>query len=289
MNRWSGVSEAYATSFATLCEGTIPRILQDLPQGRLLDAGSGTGALVAAATARGHDTVAIDSDPDMVAMTNAVVPDACVQAALPDLPFQDDSFRAVTANFVINHLDDPRAGVGELARVLTPGGRLAMTIWPAGGAGWTNLVNAAFDDGGATAWQGARLPVDRDFPRTVDGLAMLASTAGLEIITSETVTWTWIVEAAALWSGIAGGVATPGARYIAQTEPVREKVRQAFKWRAESMETDGRLSFPCSASYVLATKPPADCPNGLLHVSTDTGAHEPCRRIDSELSSSADH
>ena len=47
------------------------------------------------------------------------------------LPFADGTFHAVTANFVVNHVPDPRGAVRDLARVLRPGGRVAMTIWPA--------------------------------------------------------------------------------------------------------------------------------------------------------------
>lgn len=257
MSRWSGVSEAYAASFSTLCEGTIPRMLADLPDGPLLDAGSGTGTLTAAAREQGRDVSAVDSDPDMVAMTNAVAPGSCRAAALPDLPFADASFSSIAANFVVNHLPDPRAGVRELARILAPGGRLAMTIWPAGGTGWAPLVAGAFDDAGALQVAGGRLPAHLDFPRTAEGLAELASDAGLHVLQAEVVSWLWEVEPAALWTGIAGGVATPGARYLAQTPDVQQRVRSAFDARATQLAEGGLLQLPNTAVYVLATAPEA--------------------------------
>ncbi|HAM25846.1 MAG TPA: SAM-dependent methyltransferase, partial [Microbacteriaceae bacterium] len=54
-----------------------------------------------------------------------------VAGELPNLPYPDGTFDAGTANFVINHTNDPRASVRELARVLAPGGTAAITIWPA--------------------------------------------------------------------------------------------------------------------------------------------------------------
>jgi SAM-dependent methyltransferase len=45
------------------------------------------------------------------------------------LPFPDSSFDAVTANFAILHLSDPEDATSEFARVLTPGGRVALTVW----------------------------------------------------------------------------------------------------------------------------------------------------------------
>ena len=64
--------------------------------------------------------VAVDPDPDMAGLT----------VGLPDLPFEDGAFDLVVAAFVVNHLDDPRAGVAEMARVTAPGGRVVATIWP---------------------------------------------------------------------------------------------------------------------------------------------------------------
>ncbi|MEV4766482.1 methyltransferase domain-containing protein [Micromonospora chokoriensis] len=51
-------------------------------------------------------------------------------AALPRLPFTSGSFDAAVANFVINHVGDPRAAVDELRRVVRPAGWIAVTIWP---------------------------------------------------------------------------------------------------------------------------------------------------------------
>ncbi|WP_394277883.1 class I SAM-dependent methyltransferase, partial [Luteococcus sp.] len=74
MNAWSGVAQSYRDSFAPLCAGTEPSILDDLEPGPLLDVGSGTGTLTRAALRRGFHVTAVDADPDMVAMTNDIAP-----------------------------------------------------------------------------------------------------------------------------------------------------------------------------------------------------------------------
>lgn len=246
------MSQAYRDSFASLCEGTVERILDDLPTGRLFDVGSGTGALAAKAAQRGFEVTAVDADADMVAMTNSVLPGSCSQHALPDLGLPDAAFPAVVANFVVNHLPDPRAGVRELARVMAPGGRLAMTIWPAAGAGWAPMVSEVFSRAGASKIPSRHLPDSLDFPRTPAGLARLATDAGLIVETATTLTWRWDVRPESLWAGISCGVATPGARYLAQSPSTQQEIREVFDEVAQDAATSGVLSFECSAAYVLA-------------------------------------
>ncbi len=127
---WTGVAEAYARSFAGLCAGAVPTMLDGLPSGaRLLDVGCGTGVLVAEARRRGHDAVALEPDPEMAALAGDLLRDEVIVGGLPDLPLADDGFDVVTANFVLNHVDDPRAGARELAPGRRPGGVVRATIW----------------------------------------------------------------------------------------------------------------------------------------------------------------
>ena len=91
MSTWTGVADAYRASFATLCEGTIARLLNDTHGRDHLDVGSGTGILAARAASLGRKVVAVDADPEMVAMSTTVVSGWVMNASLPDPPFDDDT------------------------------------------------------------------------------------------------------------------------------------------------------------------------------------------------------
>jgi demethylmenaquinone methyltransferase/2-methoxy-6-polyprenyl-1,4-benzoquinol methylase/phosphoethanolamine N-methyltransferase len=105
-----------------------------VPGERLLDCGCGPGHLPLAALDRlGPDGKAsgIDASPKMIqtAKRNASRRGAEVDfrlAAMEDLPFEDETFDMVTTTLVLHHLpDDVLAdAVGEMFRVLVPGGRL---------------------------------------------------------------------------------------------------------------------------------------------------------------------
>ncbi len=148
MAKWSGVADAYRSSFGTLCEGTVERLLRDTSGLHHLDVGCGSGTLASRAAATGREVVALDADPDMVAVSEEVLPGRVVRGAVPDLPFADGEFEIVTANFVINHVPDPLAALRELARVARPGGQVAATVWPAERNAWGALVSDAFESAG---------------------------------------------------------------------------------------------------------------------------------------------
>ena len=54
-----------------------------------------------------------------------------VQADATALPFEDASFDAVVAAFLLLHVGTPERVVAEAARVLRPGGRAAFSVWDA--------------------------------------------------------------------------------------------------------------------------------------------------------------
>lgn len=120
MNRYE-VGKRLALVFDTALEKV------DLSGKRFLDAGCGTGLFSEAAKARGAEVTAMDVGPNLLAR----VQEKCrCQTAVGDvlaLPFPDASFDIVLCTEVIEHTPDAATAIGELARVLRPGGTLVLT------------------------------------------------------------------------------------------------------------------------------------------------------------------
>ena len=231
---WTGRAQAYADSFARLCAHPVPALLDAVrPATRLLDVGCGPGTV---ATAADIDVVSVDAAADMVALAAG----ACV-AALPALPFRDNEFDAVTANFVLNHVGSPRAALRELRRVTSPGGRVAVTIWAVPAAEGQTLLGRAVQAAGVE--RPAHLPMlepHEDFPRTEEGLAALLREAGFAAATCRTLSWDHRTTVDEWWQGPAAGVATIGQIIASQPAEVRARIRQHLESLCDP-EPDGTL------------------------------------------------
>jgi len=71
--------------------------------------------------------VGMDPDASMLRAARRRAPGAClVRARAEALPFGDDAFPVVISSLVFCSVDDPKAGLREVARVLRPGGVLRM-------------------------------------------------------------------------------------------------------------------------------------------------------------------
>ncbi|WP_436536615.1 class I SAM-dependent methyltransferase [Actinoplanes sp. HUAS TT8] len=101
-----------------------------LPKGqpRVLDLGAGTGKLTRQVRARGLEVVAVDPSEGMLGELRRAVPDvAAHRGSAEDIPLPDGSVDVVLVAQAW-HWVDPERAVPEIARVLTPGGRIGL-IW----------------------------------------------------------------------------------------------------------------------------------------------------------------
>jgi len=102
-------------------------LLSRRPNGRVLDVGCYDGQFVAQVLDDPRDVVGVDVSSAALAAARArglaTVRGQVEQA----LPFADGAFATVMAAEVIEHVFDTQAVIGELARVLRPGGWLLIT------------------------------------------------------------------------------------------------------------------------------------------------------------------
>jgi SAM-dependent methyltransferase len=94
----------------------------------VVDLGAGTGLLTRVLVKLGHDVIAVDPDPAMLARLKATAPGVrAIAAAAESLPLPDASVGAVVAGQSY-HWFDPARAHPEIARVLLPDGTFTA-IW----------------------------------------------------------------------------------------------------------------------------------------------------------------
>ena len=97
------------------------------PGDRVLDACCGTGDLAVEAERRGGRVVGLDFSERMLARARPKSGTIhWVRGDALELPFEDGTFDAATVGFGVRNLRDLELGLRELARVLRPGGQVAV-------------------------------------------------------------------------------------------------------------------------------------------------------------------
>jgi ubiquinone/menaquinone biosynthesis C-methylase UbiE len=101
------------------------------PHETVLDVGTGTGVVAAAAADEAERGVVVGVDPSvpMLRLARAHATIRLAGAETPGLPFPVRTFDVVVANLVVSHLERYEIGLTDMVRVLRPGGRLGVTTW----------------------------------------------------------------------------------------------------------------------------------------------------------------
>ncbi|MFI0410392.1 class I SAM-dependent methyltransferase [Actinomadura sp. 3N508] len=249
---WAGRASAYERGFARLTRHMVGPLLDAagvVDGTRFLDVGTGPGFVSQGAAERGAVVSAMDADPGMADMARRNVPGLDVHVAvLPEVPFPDGTFDAVAGNFVINHVGTPDKAIGELRRVLRPGGRLALTCWLMPGSGALGVVREAIEEAG--------VPWPDDVPESPfmkygepSAFRRLVVSAGIGEVAVEEVTWEHVVDPEEWWAtGALSRVGSNGYVVGRQDAETVTRIKAAYDEIVSGFAVaDGQVALPAHA------------------------------------------
>lgn len=109
------------------------RLLLDLflsasPGPKVLDGGAGQGTMSTRLEGLGYDVTSTDASAAAVSFLREQVMGEVLEADLGELPFADATFDGAVLGEVLEHVEDDRGALAELARVVRPGGVLAVSV-----------------------------------------------------------------------------------------------------------------------------------------------------------------
>jgi demethylmenaquinone methyltransferase / 2-methoxy-6-polyprenyl-1,4-benzoquinol methylase len=136
---FAGIAPEYDRMGSVLSFGQDPRWrrflvskVNAIPGSWVLDVATGTGLVARELASKNVRVIGLDQSPAMTARGRAAVREYKLQDRVrfvlgqaQALPFDDASFDAVTFTYLLRYVDDPAATVGDLVRVLRPGGVMA--------------------------------------------------------------------------------------------------------------------------------------------------------------------
>ncbi|MBF9059186.1 methyltransferase domain-containing protein [Rhodobacterales bacterium HKCCSP123] len=122
--------DAYTGQVTTVAIPTLLAMAETAPGARLLDLCCGTGRAAGAASALGCEAHGVDVSPAMVETARAAFPSASFETGDAEAILKPDgTFDSVICAFGVMHVASPATMFSEIARVLRPGGRVALSHW----------------------------------------------------------------------------------------------------------------------------------------------------------------
>jgi SAM-dependent methyltransferase len=189
-DRWSEVAVAWSELW-----GDLPRPLWDVvarrtglgPGRRVLDAGCGSGDMLAHLAGTGAGMSGFDPAAGMVTAARRRAPGADIRRAdLSAVPWADATFDVVVAVNAVQFADDVDAAVAELVRVCRPGGAVVLAGWAEDARNDLARVESA-----VAAWHQDDVPPDGPL-RLAGGLGSLLRASGAEVEAEDVVELPWL-------------------------------------------------------------------------------------------------
>ena len=206
------------------------------PMSRWADIGCGTGVLTTAILNGCEPAciVGIDSSEIFLKTAREQVSHPCVSFKLGDaqaLPEADDSFDVAVSGLVLNFVPDKLAAIGEMARIVRPGGLVALYVWDY--AGHMQVMRHFFDAASALDPKarefddGVKAPICRPGP-----LAEALKKVGLLNVTVRPIDIPTAFDSFDdYWRPFLGGTGSAPKYCVSLSEDARERLRDALRAR----------------------------------------------------------
>jgi SAM-dependent methyltransferase len=255
---WSAQAGSYDRLMGRVTDRVAEMLLDEAgvrPGERVLDVATGTGAVAAAAVARGAEVTGVDISEEMLALARRRVPEARFRVADAEDLGVTEGFDVLVAAFLINHLPHPERAAASWASALAPGGRLVLSLWDRPERNrFFGLIGDAIGELDDDA-----VPDGPD-PYRFAGhseLEALLTEAGLAEARGDTLRFDQAVDSPdQLWEGLLGGSVRSAARVQARSEAERERARERLHRLAEEECRAGeRLAVPVCVTVGRAVSP----------------------------------
>lgn len=256
----AGKADVYHDSWGKLTQKIVDPLLDAASvrrSSRTLDLATGPGYAAARAHERQAIVTGIDFAAGMVALAQRLHPGIEFRTAdVENLPFADASFDAVIGNMILNHLARPEVGAGEIARVLAPGGRVALTVWDSPER--ARFIGVFLDAvGAAGAALPAEIPTGPPIFRFADDSELQRLFTDVGLVDAQVDRLEFVQHFGSsdeLWQGVVKGSVRLGALVLMQAQPIQEAIRLEFDRIVASHQTDGGVDLPVSVKLGSARK-----------------------------------
>jgi ubiquinone/menaquinone biosynthesis C-methylase UbiE len=109
-------------------EPAVRGFVEGLPPGRALDVACGTGRLASMLSDLGHEVVGVDRSAEMLGRATSKFPSVTwIRGEATHLPLADASLDLAVCGLAMTHVVDLSVPIGEMARVLRPGGHAVIS------------------------------------------------------------------------------------------------------------------------------------------------------------------